>query len=737
MPNLSCPTLSAAQHAALSKLRPLARAQSPAIVPPGHSVLALQPRAESSREAELWIYGPIGEFWWDDTSVSANDVVAKLKDLRVDVITVRINSYGGSVSDGIAIYNELRRHADSFGTQIVVELGSIAASIASLIAAAGDIVRMPANALQMLHAPWGYLYVEGNATEMLSAAEDLAAALTAFGKAMAPSYARKSGKPVSYYQEIWDSGKDRWLTAEECLAEGLIDEITGAAQTDDVELLAAFRPLCARPDAPVHQIQAALRGPQQPPVFAPLSNPAAGAAAPSPSTQGTTDMPNAIQPATTPESNADVAAQAAASVRAALSTRNAEILAMTEPHRGNPEVMAIVNAALANPDETVTAQSVGSDVLRVLGAQVEPLGGFQRVEAGADSRERRIQGMTLALQARAGVNVDIAGNQFRGLSLREMARACAEAAGVDTRGMAPSQFIQAAITHTSSDFPAIAGNTVRSAVLRGYADRPESFTSFTSAVTVPDFKATSLAGLGTFTGITEVPEGGEYPHGTFSSQGAEIKIAKRGGIFSITEEAIINDDLGLFDRVPYRMGAAAKRSLGDEVFSILTKNANLADGQPLFHASHGNLAAGAALLSASLDAMFASMAKVTDSDGELLGLSGRVLVVPVGLGGTARAILESTTEIVAGKNATAPNIMRNRFVVVEDARLDIADPKAWYVIADPALVDTIVVAYRDGVQEPTVSMKQGWNVEGIEFKVRLDAKPGLVDYRGLRKNPGV
>jgi hypothetical protein len=448
-------------------------------------------------------------------------------------------------------------------------------------------------------------------------------------------------------------------------------------------------------------------------------------------------MPNAIQPATTPDPTVDVAAQAAASVRAAIATRNAEILAMTEPHRGNPEVMTIVNAALANPDDAVTAQSVGHEVLRALGAQTEPLGGFQRVEAGVDARDRRIQGMTLAIQARAGVRVDAAGNQFRGLSLREMARACAEAAGIDTRGMAPSQFIQAAITHTSSDFPAIAGNTVRSAALRGYADTPENFSSFTTAASVPDFKVTSLAGLGTFIGITEVPEGAEYNYGTFSSQGAEVQIVKRGGIFSITEEAIINDDLGWFDKVPYRMGAAAKRSLGDEVFGILTKNANLADGQPLFHASHGNLATGAALLTASLEAMFASMATITDSNGNLLHLQGRVLVVPVGLGATARAILESQVEIIAGKNATAPNTMRGRFAVVEDARLDVADPKAWYIIADPALVDTIIVAYRDGVQEPTVTTKQGWNVEGIEVKVRLDAKPGLVDYRGLRKNPGV
>ena len=65
--------------------------------------------AAQPRTAELLIYGDIGDSWWDDTSTSALDVARTLADLDVDTLTVRINSYGGSVSDGLAIYNADRK----------------------------------------------------------------------------------------------------------------------------------------------------------------------------------------------------------------------------------------------------------------------------------------------------------------------------------------------------------------------------------------------------------------------------------------------------------------------------------------------------------------------------------------------------------------------------------------------------------------------------------------------------
>lgn len=116
--------------------------------------------------AEIYIYGDIGESWYEET-VSAAQFVRDLNALNVDAITVRINSLGGSVPDGLAIYNAMKRHRAT----ITVEVDAIAYSIASLIAMGGDQIHMASNALMMIHAPWTGVY--GNSTDLREMADQL------------------------------------------------------------------------------------------------------------------------------------------------------------------------------------------------------------------------------------------------------------------------------------------------------------------------------------------------------------------------------------------------------------------------------------------------------------------------------------------------------------------------------------------------------------------------------------
>ena len=103
---------------------------------------ATPPDADQKTSAEVFIYGDIGESWYGD-SVAAADFVKEIAALDVEELTVRINSYGGSVSDGLAIYNALKRHKAS----VTVSIDGVAVSIASLIAMAGDTVEMAENAM--------------------------------------------------------------------------------------------------------------------------------------------------------------------------------------------------------------------------------------------------------------------------------------------------------------------------------------------------------------------------------------------------------------------------------------------------------------------------------------------------------------------------------------------------------------------------------------------------------------
>ena len=80
--------------------------------------------------------------------------------------------------------------------------------------------------------------------------------------------------------------------------------------------------------------------------------------------------------------------------------------------------------------------------------------------------------------------------------------------------------------------------------------------------------------------------------------------------------------------------------------------------------------------------------------------------------------------------------VRETFEVISDARLDAISSTAWYGAANPNSADTIEVNYLDGNDQPYLEQKNGWSVDGTEFKVRIDAGVAPLDYRTLAKNPG-
>lgn len=186
--------------------------------------------AESPKSAEVYIFGDIGESWWEET-VTAKQFVQDFAAIDADQITIRINSYGGSVTDGIAIYNAIRRHP----AQVSVSIEAAAYSIASLIAMAGDTVEMADNALLMIHAPWGG--VRGNSKEM----RDMADTLDKYAAAQASSYVRKSGMAHDDILALLTDGADHWYSADEALASGFVDAVVEALGEVPLEDLAARR----------------------------------------------------------------------------------------------------------------------------------------------------------------------------------------------------------------------------------------------------------------------------------------------------------------------------------------------------------------------------------------------------------------------------------------------------------------------------------------------------------------
>ena len=180
----------------------------------------------STTSAELLLYGSIGASWWDEEAVSPKEFAKELKALgNVQEITVRINSNGGDVFAGQTIYSLLKSHQ----AKITVYIDGLAASIASVIAMVGDTVIMPKNAMLMIHNPW--CYSMGNANDFRKLADDL----DKIRETSLAVYQEKSNLEKEKIIELLDG--ETWLTAEEALAYGFIDQIdqiqvAASVQTD-------------------------------------------------------------------------------------------------------------------------------------------------------------------------------------------------------------------------------------------------------------------------------------------------------------------------------------------------------------------------------------------------------------------------------------------------------------------------------------------------------------------------
>ena len=164
------------------------------------------------KNAELMLYGDIAESFWGDT-ISAKEVTEYLADLDVENINVYINSNGGVVDTAIAINNALRRHK----AKVTVNIDGIAASAATLITCAGDIVRMPKNALFMIHNP--STIAMGDSEEMRKQAD----VLEKYKNSITETYLQKVNIDKEKLSELMDN--ETWLNAEEALEYGFIDEI--------------------------------------------------------------------------------------------------------------------------------------------------------------------------------------------------------------------------------------------------------------------------------------------------------------------------------------------------------------------------------------------------------------------------------------------------------------------------------------------------------------------------------
>lgn len=169
-------------------------------------------KAQPGEEATILVYGAIGDDFWGDGN-PAKGILEEISSLETDKLRVRINSPGGDVFDGLAIYTAIR----GFKGEKVVQIDGLAASAAAVIAMAGDRIEISPAAMVMIHDAWGLMM--GNAADALQFAE----VLDKIDSQIAGVFAAKTGKTTEEMRKAMD--EESWYTAQEAIDFGLADAL--------------------------------------------------------------------------------------------------------------------------------------------------------------------------------------------------------------------------------------------------------------------------------------------------------------------------------------------------------------------------------------------------------------------------------------------------------------------------------------------------------------------------------
>lgn len=338
---------------------------------------------------------------------------------------------------------------------------------------------------------------------------------------------------------------------------------------------------------------------------------------------------------------------------------------------------------------------------------------------------------------------------FRNVGMLDLARMFCERAGVRVTGLPTQELVKRALQlpslierasdgpafHVTASFPNLLLDAANKTLLAAYDEAAVTYPSWVrTAPSAPDFKTLNRVRFGELSDPKIVPENDEYPETSASDNKESYRVEKYGQIFSISMEAIVNDDLNAISRIPAMQGNAMRRKINKVVYAILTSNPNLSDGIALFHAtSHGANLDATALAEGALDTGFNVMMTQAGLDsGTILNIQPRFLIVPAGLSATAERLV--TGGVVAATVANLPLYGSGRprpLTVISEGQLDGTSTTGWYLAADPGQVDTIELSFLRGEESPVLEREAGFTTDSVKYKVRQSFAAKAIDFRGL------
>jgi hypothetical protein len=400
--------------------------------------------------------------------------------------------------------------------------------------------------------------------------------------------------------------------------------------------------------------------------------------------------------------------------------------------------------------------SVRSQIITLQRTNGAPLGqgnGAVEVTDSGEDKFRRAAVDGLLMRGGISLNKPADGaSDFRGMSMKDLAVEILtrENEGKNLLRKSPDEIftmLGRSFYNPSAAFPSIMDQVVNKAYVEGHKTANVTFDKFVKKGTLSDFKKHDnfyLSGpVGEF---LEVPENGELKADKISDKKKPQRQLKTyGRQFTMTRQAFINDDIGLFTRVPAKYAQSARKTQNKQVYEILTKNPKIYDGKALFHADHGNLVTtGTGITFDSLKKMIYALATQTDDFGEAIIIRPAIILVPVGYSLDMYSMFFSPT-INTSDNTQAVNPLyqyRNSITILEDPTINVlcggsGNVMPWWLLADGNDTEFIEIDYLNGQEIPTIRRSEVPGTLGFIWDVYLDWGISVMDYRGAIKNPGI
>lgn len=737
----------------------------------GPHVKVLEAKNSISPKGELLLYGVIGD-WWD--GMDALTIVRELEQLPGNEIVVRIQSPGGNVTEGLAMYNRLKQSPK----KIIVYIDGIAASMGAGVAMAGDVVYIPSNAMMMLHKP-SLDGVGGNENDL----RDLADALAKFEQSYAQIHADKTGKSVDEIKSLIADGKNHFFVGQEAVDYGLADEVIQSVSLDATACLKfndmgipqkITASLFKQPAAAAAQTQeendmikikamkggwhfvpainAALNG-----SFAKIEDAVAALKTKIPAAnlqsilEGTAECDNDTLKALGAEFGIDVVVtiDSATALQTAATNVVAQVVSPLEAvaHERNRvrDIRAV--AAQASVDEATLNGWIDSGT-SVADARAQALNIVAQRDTsaapqithvrttGSVNRDGMRSAMANALLNRIAPDqhkLSDNGRDFRGMNIMGMVSASLEYAGFTVRGKTNTELLAMAM-HTTSDFPLILQDVANITLRASYVQAPRTFAKIATQTSANDFRAKHSVSVGTGSDLSKVNQSGEFESGTVSEGGESYKLDTYGKIFNFSRQLLLNDDIGALTSFMAQVGSLAGRKENQIVWALVKANPNMRDGAAVFGtgASRKNQFAGTAINETTLSAGRKAMRQMKGLDGEPISVSPRYLVV------NSERETEAQKQIIVVQPSKADdvNVFSNSMELIVEPLLDGETNNPWYMFADRLAVPCLEYCYLNGEAGPYIETKWGFEVDGMSLKVRHDFGAGWVDYRGAVKCTG-